>query len=287
MGTYLNMQGNRKEDTRTGRVPDENYAREVMQLFTIGLLAKLNPDGTPQTSAGKPLESYTQTDITQLARVFTGWVNDRTQGVAIAADSAYVTRPMRNDGSQLPGGRQDGAGHRHRRGTCHAGLRRLAASAGHPVPATPTSAPSLAASSSSASRRATPAAAYVGRVAAVFNDNGSGVRGDLKAHCCALCCSTPKPAPPPRQPAAADCASPSSALCSGRAASAPPAPRGRWAIGDLSDPATRLGQSPMRSPSVFNFFRPGYVPPGNELAANQRDRAGVPAGATKARWPAT
>ena len=44
---------------------------------------------------------------------------------------------------------------------------------------------------------------------------------------------------------------------------------GRWPIGDTSDPATRLGQSPWRSPSVFNFFRPGYVPPGNELAANQ------------------
>jgi uncharacterized protein (DUF1800 family) len=44
---------------------------------------------------------------------------------------------------------------------------------------------------------------------------------------------------------------------------------GRWPIGDTSDPANRLGQSPWRSPSVFNFFRPGYVPPGHELAANQ------------------
>jgi uncharacterized protein (DUF1800 family) len=43
---------------------------------------------------------------------------------------------------------------------------------------------------------------------------------------------------------------------------------GRWPIGDTTDPSTRLGQSPMRSPSVFNFFRPGYVPPGAELGSN-------------------
>ena len=45
MGYFLNTKGNRKEDTRTGRVPDENYSREVMQLFTIGLV-NLNLDGT-------------------------------------------------------------------------------------------------------------------------------------------------------------------------------------------------------------------------------------------------
>ena len=44
-------------------------------------------------------------------------------------------------------------------------------------------------------------------------------------------------------------------------------PCGAWAIGDTSDPATRLGQSPLRSPSVFNFFRPGYVPPNSAIAA--------------------
>ena len=52
MGVYLNMRGNQKEDPATGRQPDENYAREVMQLFTIGLY-QLNPDGTPSVD-GQP-----------------------------------------------------------------------------------------------------------------------------------------------------------------------------------------------------------------------------------------
>ena len=73
MGRYLNMAGNKKEDAKTGRQPDENYAREVMQLFSIGLY-QLNLDGTPITdSQGRALESYTPNDVSQLARVFTGW----------------------------------------------------------------------------------------------------------------------------------------------------------------------------------------------------------------------
>ena len=73
MGTYLNMKGNQKYDAKTGRSPDENYAREVMQLFTIGLY-QLNIDGTLKLDAtGKPIETYDNTDIQGLARVFTGW----------------------------------------------------------------------------------------------------------------------------------------------------------------------------------------------------------------------
>ena len=70
MGYYLTFAGNRKANPATGAVPDENYARECMQLFTIGLL-KLNADGSLQ--GGAPSETYTQDDITGLARVFTGW----------------------------------------------------------------------------------------------------------------------------------------------------------------------------------------------------------------------
>ncbi|MCB2098650.1 MAG: DUF1800 domain-containing protein [Parvularculaceae bacterium] len=67
--TYLN---NRKEDPSINRVPDENYARELMQLFTIGLV-QLNDDGTPRLdSQGEQIETYTNDDITGLAKVFTG-----------------------------------------------------------------------------------------------------------------------------------------------------------------------------------------------------------------------
>ncbi|MEO6217121.1 MAG: DUF1800 family protein, partial [Sphingomonas sp.] len=73
MGMYLNTKGNLKEDPKTGRQPDENYAREVMQLFTIGLY-ELNPDGTDKKGAdGKPIETYGQDDVMNLARVFTGY----------------------------------------------------------------------------------------------------------------------------------------------------------------------------------------------------------------------
>lgn len=72
MGHYLTYIGNQKADPVTGRMPDENYAREILQLFTVGLV-ELNLDGTPVTGAnGQPVELYTNADITGLARVFTG-----------------------------------------------------------------------------------------------------------------------------------------------------------------------------------------------------------------------
>jgi uncharacterized protein (DUF1800 family) len=76
MGHYLNTRGNQKEDPTKGRVPDENYAREVMQLFTIGL-NELNLDGTVKTSGGKGIDSYSANDVSELARVFTGYDFDR------------------------------------------------------------------------------------------------------------------------------------------------------------------------------------------------------------------
>jgi uncharacterized protein (DUF1800 family) len=73
MGEYLNTLGNQKEDAASGRLPDENYAREVMQLFSIGLL-QLNLDGTPKLGANsQPIETFTQSDVSNLARVFTGY----------------------------------------------------------------------------------------------------------------------------------------------------------------------------------------------------------------------
>ncbi len=73
MGQYLSMIRNRKPDPETGSEPDENYAREVMQLFTIGL-TNLHTDGSIRLSTdGVPIPTYTQDDIVGLAHVFTGW----------------------------------------------------------------------------------------------------------------------------------------------------------------------------------------------------------------------
>lgn len=71
MGRYLNMLNNRAQAV-TGSAPNENYARELLQLFTLGLY-KLNPDGTPVLEDGAPAPSYTEADVKALARIFTGW----------------------------------------------------------------------------------------------------------------------------------------------------------------------------------------------------------------------
>src|SRR5574341_233999 len=73
MGLYLSHLRNRKEDPALNRVPDQNYAREVMQLFSIGLY-RLNPDSTPMLDGnGQPIETYGPNDIVGLSRVFTGF----------------------------------------------------------------------------------------------------------------------------------------------------------------------------------------------------------------------
>ena len=72
MGRYLTFTNNTKGDPAKGSLPDENYARELLQLFSIGLY-ELNDDGTPKLVNGKPIETYDQSDIMGLARVLTGW----------------------------------------------------------------------------------------------------------------------------------------------------------------------------------------------------------------------
>ncbi len=71
MGYYLTYMGNQKADPTTGRMPDENYAREILQLFTVGVV-QLGQDGQPILENGQPIELYNNMDITGLARVFTG-----------------------------------------------------------------------------------------------------------------------------------------------------------------------------------------------------------------------
>jgi len=79
MGKYLSYLGNAKADPAVGSHPDENYAREVMQLFTIGLY-ELNIDGSFKRNAqGKRMATYTQADIREMAKVFTGLSDDNDE----------------------------------------------------------------------------------------------------------------------------------------------------------------------------------------------------------------
>lgn len=259
MGTYLNMSGNRKEDTRSGRVPDENYAREVMQLFSIGLV-QLGSDGTPKLSNGQPIDTYSAQDISQLARVFTGWERDRSD----LTDYALVTRPMNHNATNHQSGDKSVLGT-----TIPGSLTgpealsmALDTLANHPNVG-----PFLGRQLIQRFTMSHPSAAYVGRVAAVFNNNGEGVRGDLKATLRAVLLD-PEARANPSGNASGRLREPVQRFVQWGRTFGITSASGRWSIGDTSDPASRLGQSPWRSPSVFNFFRPGYVPPGNELAAN-------------------
>jgi uncharacterized protein (DUF1800 family) len=260
MGVYLNMRGNQKEDTRTGRVPDENYAREVMQLFTIGLV-QLNADGTARLgSDGKAIETYSLTDITDLARVFTGWDYDGTS----STDPAYVKRAMVNNASRFSTGAKKVLG------------LDIPASADGPA-AMKTALDTLAGHANVGpfigrqliQRLVTsqPSAAYVARVSAVWANNGAGVRGDLKAVVRAVLLDS-EARTVPTAPSAGKLREPVQRLLQWARSFNAASPTGIWNIGDTSNPGTRLGQSPLRSGSVFNFFRPGYVPPGSTLGTN-------------------
>lgn len=260
MGSYLNMLGNRKEDTRTGRVPDENYAREVMQLFSIGLV-QLSSDGTPRLSNGQAIDSYSPQDISQLARVFTGWERDRVD----AADYAHVTRPMKHNATNFQSGDKSVLGTAISGSLSGPQALSLALDtlANHP-----NTGPFIGRQLIQRFTMSHPSPAYVGRVAAVFNNNGRGVRGDLKATLRAVLLD-PQARASPSGNASGRLREPLQRFVQWGRSFGITSTTGRWPIGDTSDPANRLGQSPWRSPSVFNFFRPGYVPPGHELAAKQ------------------
>ncbi len=261
MGNYLNLRGNLKEDPKTGRVPDENYAREVMQLLTIGLV-QLNLDGTPaKDGAGKTIDTYTQANITDLARVFTGWDYD---GPTSTTDPAYVKKPMAHNAARFS-----------------AGAKKVL---GVDIPATADGPTALKTALDTLANHANvgpfigrqliqrlvasnPSPAYVQRVAAVFNNNGAGVRGDLKAVIKAVLLDA-EARSASTAPGAGKLREPVQRFVQwGRSFNAA-SPTGIWNIGDTSNPANRLGQSPLRSPSVFNFFRPGYVPPNSTLGSN-------------------
>src|SRR5436305_2922195 len=92
MGMYLTFRGSMKANPVSGSLPDENYARELMQLFTIGLV-QLNLDGTPALTNGAPTYTYTQADITGLARVFTGYEFD-VAGTSPATSPDFLRRPL-------------------------------------------------------------------------------------------------------------------------------------------------------------------------------------------------
>ena len=260
MGAFLNTRGNKKANA-SGRVPDENYAREVMQLFSIGLY-ELNTDGTLRGGAAK--ETYGPADVSNLARIFTGYnLNSpnklhetdpqpyRVPMVLTAAD--HSPEPATFLGQTVASG--DGATR----------LRQaLDIIFNHPNVG-----PFIARQLIQRLVTSDPSPAYVGRVAAAFNNNGAGQRGDLRAVTRAVLLDPEARQDPSLKGTTwGKLREPMIRFVQWARTFGATSADGKWILWDMSDPSRHLGQSPLRSPSVFNFFRPGYVPPGTALATH-------------------
>jgi uncharacterized protein (DUF1800 family) len=180
MGSYLNMLGNKKFNPATGVSPNENYARELLQLFTIGL-TELNQDGTTKMGAdGQPTPTYDQTTVEEFARVFTGWIlapafgtgipNYRDPMVVHVVSKVEVDHDNGSktllDGEVVPAGLSAVA-------DLNAALDNIF---NHPNVG-----PFIGKQLIQHLVTSNPTPDYVSRVAAVFNDNGNGTRGDLGA----------------------------------------------------------------------------------------------------------
>lgn len=262
MGEYLTFRGNVKFNATTGAMPDENYAREIMQLFTIGLV-QLNQDGTQKLVNGAPQETYTLDDIGGLARVFTGWNYDLSGTTTDVPE--FKRKPMTMTASRHETGVKTFLGTTIPAGTSGEDSLRLALDA---LFAHPNLAPNISRQLILRLVTSNPSPAYVGRVSAVFNNDGSGAKGNLKAVIKAILLDDEA-----RDSAKlADAAfgkqrEPILRLAAWARASGATSTADAWTVGNTSDPATRLAQSPLRSGSVFNFFRPGYVPPNSAVGS--------------------
>jgi hypothetical protein len=180
MGSYLDMVNNDKPDPAGGSPPNENYARELLQLFSIGTV-KLNLDGTVMLGTnGQPLTTYDQDVIEGFAHVFTGWTYPTRAG---AAPQFY--NPINLDGRmEVFPDHHDLAAKRLLNGVILAAGQspeKDLNDALDDVFTHPNIAPFLSKQLIQHLVTSNPTPAYVARIAAVFNNNGQGVRGDLKA----------------------------------------------------------------------------------------------------------
>ena len=177
MGQYLDMA------ISTNQNPNENYAREILQLFSIGL-DMLNPDGTPVLDGqGNRVPTYNQETIVNFAKIFTGWsycnqtcgisqpglVNFRDPMIAIPANHDTTSKSLLNYAGATP--------------IVPAGLSPDADldAALDNIFYHPNTAPFISKLLIQQMVTSNPTPAYVGRVSSVFRNNGTGVRGDLKA----------------------------------------------------------------------------------------------------------
>ncbi|WP_157211146.1 DUF1800 family protein [Verrucomicrobium spinosum] len=263
MGIYLSHLGNQKANSALRIYPDENFAREVMQLFSIGLW-ELNPDGTRKLVNDNPVPTYNNGDITELARVFTGLSFGNNANFQLYPRDFTVPMKMWDQyhdceakvllgGMQLPA-RTPSSGNA---GT--AGLADVTAAIQN-LFNHPNVGPFIGRQLIQRLVTSNPSPGYVGRVSAAFADNGSGVRGDLKAVVKAILLD-----PEARDPAVMDLPTwgrlrePLLRVVNMARAFNAASTSGHYPLDQFS---TDHMQDPMNAPSVFNFFLPNHSPPG-------------------------
>jgi uncharacterized protein (DUF1800 family) len=251
MGSYLNMVNNKKLNPTTGAKPNENYAREVLQLFSIGLVL-LNPDGTPQLDIdARQIPTYDQNTVDEFARVFTGWIFAPAFGTGIPNyRDPMVVRVVRGvevdhdaglkhllNGTVVPAGLSA-------RADLNAALDNIA---NHPNVG-----PFIGKQLIQHLVTSNPSPAYVARISAVFNDNGAGVRGDLGAVTRAIVLDPEARGDFHPEPTYGHLLEPVLFITHVLRAFHP------TSDGVLASNAASMSQDVFRPASVFSFYPPGY-----------------------------
>lgn len=259
MGNYLSMIKNQKPDPANNIQPDENYAREVMQLFSIGLL-ELNPDGSVKLGDnGQPVQTYDNSHVVGFAHVFTGWAYYNHDG---EQSFRWGDRDMINPMSMYPEYHDTGP-KKLLRGVIltsgRTGEQDLQAAMDN-LFYHENVGPFMAKRLIQRLVTSNPSPGYVYRVAQAFEDNGAGVRGDLGAVIKAILLDYEALAPELIQhPAYGKMREPILRVSHAWRVLDAGSPSGRYGYGS---PENDLAQAPLRSPSVFNFFEPEYTFPG-------------------------
>ena len=276
MGIYLSHLRNRMEDPTTGRLPDENFAREIMQLFSIGL-HELNPDGSTKVDANnRPIETYSTADVMAMAKVFTGWgwgfPDDQLTeknlrwawpSYSMAEDAKVDLQRMKAyPGQHSQAEKQLFAGKPWAvtipAGTSASDSLRMALDALYKHPNV---GPFIGRQLIQRLVTANPSRGYVARVTAAFNNNGKGVRGDLSAVLRAILLDPEARGQPTsgfgklREPILRV----SHWMRSFGATSA-------TGLFTMADEGVEVSQQALYAPNVFGFFRPGYVPPNTRMS---------------------
>ncbi len=277
MGDYLDM----ARSTRNN--PNENYARELMQLFTVGLFM-LNQDGTQQTSGGNPIPTYDQNVVNNLTRVLTGWSFCQTAGANcpnIVLGSVNFIDPMLLNTNNhdvtaktllsYPGSTTTNIA------ACAncTNATNTAAYANASLDQAldnifnhPTLGPYISKILIQQMVTSDPTPAYVARVADAFNNNGFGVRGDMTAVIRAVLLDPEARGDVKTDPNYGKLREPVQLatnllrIFNVRSANGNAQSDGAF---NRSSEFNGMSQSPFRSPTVFNYYQPGYIIPNTSL----------------------